>query len=71
MTSKSPTQATRWGTSVQLTQRGVKAVAKFWELGKLERAFTPQERIQKAHGKKVGGITIQPLHFDLTGLLLR
>ncbi|KAM6495054.1 hypothetical protein JOM56_009677 [Amanita muscaria] len=36
---------------IQLTQRGVNAVAKFWELGKLERAFTPQEHIQAAYKK--------------------
>jgi hypothetical protein len=58
MLSSSPEHATRWGTSVQLTQRGVNAVAKFWGLGKLERAFTPQEHIQTAY-KKVSNIAIQ------------
>jgi hypothetical protein len=61
MLSDSPEAATRWGTSVQLTQRGVNAVAKFWELGNFDRAFTPQERIREAQ-KKVGGIPTQQLH---------
>lgn len=51
MLSSSPENATRWGTSVQLTQRGVNAVAKFWELDNFERALTPQERIQVAYNK--------------------
>jgi len=49
MLSNSPENATRWGTSVQLTQRGVNAVAKYWELGNFERVCTPQERIQTAY----------------------
>ena len=55
MFSRSPENATRWGTSVQLTQRGVNAVAKFWKLDDIERALTPQERIQVA-SNKVGDI---------------
>ncbi|EDR00494.1 uncharacterized protein LACBIDRAFT_334102 [Laccaria bicolor S238N-H82] len=51
MLSDSPEGATRWGTSVQLTQRGVNAVSKFWQLDNFERAFTPQECIQMAYKK--------------------
>ncbi len=61
MLSNSPDGATRWGTSVQLTQCGVNAVAKFWELGNFERAFTPQERIHEAH-KKVSSMPIHQLY---------
>ncbi len=64
MLSDSPEDATQWGTSVQLTQRGVNAVAKFWELGKFERAFRPQERIHEAY-KKVGGIPTHQFHLYL------
>jgi hypothetical protein len=62
MLSSSPENATRWGTSVQLTQRGINAVSKFWLLDDLERAFTPQERIQMAY-KKVSGIATQLILF--------
>lgn len=55
--SSSPENATRWGTSVQLTQHGVNAVAKYWELGNFERACTSQEHIQTAY-KRVRDITI-------------
>jgi hypothetical protein len=63
MASSSPENATRWGTSVQLTKRGVNAAAKYWNMGNLERVLTPHDRIEIAH-KKVGDILIQFFHFD-------
>ena len=66
MSSTSPDNATRWGSSVQLTKRGVNAVSRFWDVGKMKNAFTPGERIQDAK-KRVGDI-IKPFHFDITNL---
>jgi hypothetical protein len=68
MFSTSPEDATRWGSSVQLTNRGVNAAGKFWDLGILEKAFTPHERIQIANNK-VGSTVKQNFHFDLTNFL--
>ena len=48
MESDSPDDVTRWGTSVQLTQRGVNAVRKLWTLDDLERVVSPQDRIDAA-----------------------
>lgn len=75
MASTSSEGATRWGTSVQLTERGVNAAAKFWKLGNLQRALTPQERIQNAQrassSKVVSAVEVKCLQFNLTNLLLR
>jgi hypothetical protein len=58
MFSTDPEDATRWGSSVQLTNCGVNADGKFWDLGKLEKA-----------NNKVGSIVQQNFHFDLANLL--
>jgi hypothetical protein len=68
MLSNSPENATRWGTSVQLTERGFNAAKRFWDLGSFERALRPQERIDTAH-KKVGGI-INTVLFSFNDYLL-
>ena len=46
MSSTSPPNATRWGSSVQLTQRGINAVERFWGAGIMKKVFAPQECIK-------------------------
>ncbi|KAG6820142.1 hypothetical protein H0H93_004846 [Arthromyces matolae] len=52
MMSQSPADATRFGTSVQLTEKGTQAVSRFWEKGAADiLAVTPKQRIDTARSR--------------------
>lgn len=52
MLSESPPGVTRWGTSIQLTAKGVNAMEKVWNLGALSDAFV-RDRIVNADDRVV------------------
>ena len=52
MLSESPDDATRWGTSIQLTKRGVNAIGRYWENAKTSRAITPTDFLKRFAAKK-------------------
>jgi hypothetical protein len=51
MASHSPSGVTRWGTSIQITKRGVDAMKKYWGFGDKKRLGSLEERCRKAWNK--------------------
>jgi hypothetical protein len=46
--STSPSNVTRWGTSIQITKAAVAGLSRVWDAGEVYRILTPDDRIKKA-----------------------
>lgn len=53
MASHSPKDVTRWGSSIQLTMRGVAAISKAWSMGLFERSIRPIDRVMVTKYRKL------------------
>jgi hypothetical protein len=56
MLSKSPADATRWGTSIQLTKRSVNAIGWYWKNAKTSRAIAPSDFLKHLKQKVLSSI---------------
>lgn len=62
MRSYSSEEATRWGTSIQLTTKGANAADRFWQLGRFSKIITPADRLRNHKHSKV---SFECYFFDL------